>query len=229
MELNRQLTSSIKSILLTITAVLISLLLFMSCDDSSVAQHEVTLNFVLGDKDGFGIGLLENEPWSPGPGGTTLPLIFREPNDPHFTDIYPADLSDQNQGNSSQHWVTYTQRFNLQGREIISVKLIYNTLGIQDGDSQVTDSDTEIKLFIDEIEIKNAFDDVDQFDYIDGGWKGWAEIIEIEIPAELNAVFNDGIVNFRWEIHQLGTIQSRDAFAIDYSEIEIKANEELTL
>jgi hypothetical protein len=63
-------------------------------------------------------------------------------------------------------------------------------------------------------EIPNAFDQLDQFDFMNGN--------EIEIPTNLLSAFHDGKVKVRIEILQLNTSsESFDGFAIDYCELEI--------
>jgi len=47
-------------------------------------------------------------------------------------------------------------------------------------------------------------------------------IIEIDIPIEHLHLLEDGHIKVKWEILQLNpNSQSRDEFAIDYSELEI--------
>ena len=151
------------------------------------------------------------------PGGTSLPLDWRS-NDPSFTDIYPADIAPS--GNTT-HRIQFTMEFTPPSA-VGSARLRLQTLGIQDGDAQVCGSDTDIRLFIDGQEIPQAFDAVDQFDLIDGGWSDFVGPAEIAIPANLLYLFNDGKAEFRWEIIQtVPGMQSYDGFAIDYCELEI--------
>jgi hypothetical protein len=96
------------------------------------------------------------------------------------------------------------------------------TAGIQDGDRQVSGSDTDIKLYLDNIEVPQAFDDVDQFDCKNGHWSDFVSSIEIEIPASVVQVFLDGRVEVRLVTLQMNkNCESVDAFAIDYCELEI--------
>jgi hypothetical protein len=62
------------------------------------------MTFLLGDKDGFGFGLAEGEPWVL-PGGTALPIDYRSSGDPVFTDIYPADMAESG---IPSHQIVYT-------------------------------------------------------------------------------------------------------------------------
>lgn len=173
---------------------------------------------LLGDKDGFGMGLPDGGAFSVA-GGTSLPISHRSPDDAAFTDVYPADLG----GTSSvPYQVLFTMVFDKPTGSISSAKFKLNTLGIQDGDGQVCGVDTDIKVFIDGQEIPNAFDNIDQFDIVNGAWSDIASRIELVIPTNLLYVLNDGKVEVKWNLIQLNPgSQSHDAFAIDYCELEI--------
>lgn len=57
---------------------------------------------------------------------------------------------------------------------------------------------------------------------INGSWSELASDFEVEIPPGLLPVLIDGKVNVRIEILQLNpNMQSYDAFAIDYCELEV--------
>ncbi len=196
--------------------------LLVSCADpeSEIKKKEVNdcVTTLVGDKDGFGMNLAEGQPFFL-EAGVSLPIDYRTANDARFTDIYPADLSNED---GSVHQVHYSFEFERPVNGIASAKFIMATLGIQDGDTQVYESDTDIKLFVDNEEIPEAFDTVDQFALMNGHWADFASIIEIEIPDELLFLLADGKAVVRWEIHQLNPgSQSYDAFAIDYCELEI--------
>lgn len=190
-----------------------------SCQEQEQpAPVDTCLTILLGDKDGFGIGLSEEDTWVL-PAGTPLPIDYRDAGDPRFTDTYPADMGTSEQ---PSHEVLFTYTFAKPSKGIISAKLKLMTLGMQDDDSQVTGSDTDIGLYLDDIEVYGAFDHIDQFDLINGSWSELASDFEVEIPPGLLPVLIDGKVNVRIEILQLNpNMQSYDAFAIDYCELEV--------
>ncbi|HRI80688.1 MAG TPA: hypothetical protein PLR06_14250 [Cyclobacteriaceae bacterium] len=197
------------------------LLSFAACHSSEEEVLPRCMVSLLGDKDGFGMGLTNGQTLTLA-GGTSLPLDHRSSTDPRFTDLYPADLAESQ---TTSHVVRYVHTFSpFSGNEVHAV-LHLNTLGIQDGDSQVYGSSTDIKLFLDNEEVPDAFDSVDQFDFINNQWSDFAGFVDIEIPASLIHVLNDGKVEVRWELFQLvPNSNSYDAFAIDYSELEICRN-----
>ncbi|RLD20771.1 MAG: hypothetical protein DRI71_09960, partial [Bacteroidetes bacterium] len=112
---------------------------YVNCKDT------LKLSSLLGDKDGIGIGLVEGAVWSPTTSGiNTWPIDYREDDDPEFTDIYPTGLDGI---------IEYTHSYDIQTDSILFGKFIFTTLGIQDGDKQVYQSDTDILFFIDGFEI----------------------------------------------------------------------------
>ena len=171
---------------------------------------------LVGDKDGFGKGFKDGYALFL-PGGTSLPLDWRS-NDPSGMDVYPADI-DANR--NTTHVVRFSISF-APPSGIQSATLHLNTLGIQDGDMQVYGSDTDIKLFIDGQEVPQAFDTIDQFDFIDGKWSDFVSSFDINIPASMLHLLNDGAIELRWEIIQtVPGMQSYDGFAIDYCELKL--------
>lgn len=203
-------------------ALLVSLV--FSCSEQEITPWETTCNtFLLGDKDGFGVGLSEGEPWFL-PGGTALPIDHRSSEDPAFTDIYPADMAESEM---PSHQIKFTINFTNPTSSIASATLRFSTAGIQDGDAQVVGSDTDVKLYVDDHEIPNAFDQLDQFDFMDGNWADFASTHELEIPNNLLSSFRDGKVVVRMEILNLNPdSQSFDGFAIDYCELSICLEEQ---
>jgi hypothetical protein len=173
---------------------------------------------VLGDNDGFGMGLAEGGGLSL-KAGTSLPIDHRTAGDPNFTDIYSAEMG----GSSNMPYqILFTMEFAKPTTAISSAKFRLNTLGIQDGDNQVCGVDTDIRVYIDGQEIPNALDQVDQFDMVNGSWADIASHIELEIPANLLYVLNDGKVQVRWDMLQLNpNSQSHEGFAIDYCELQL--------
>jgi hypothetical protein len=186
-------------------------------------QQEATaatscITYLIGDKDGFGIGLKENDPFVV-EAGKSLPIDYRKPEDIFFTDIYPAWLGNSN---SREPVIVSEFQFGKPAKAVVSAKLKMLTLGIQDGDTQVYGSDVEIKLFIDGVEVPYAFDTVDQFELRNGVWSDFVGAIELDIPENLLYLFSDGNLLIRLEVHQQSSIsQSIDAFAIDFCELEI--------
>jgi thiol-disulfide isomerase/thioredoxin len=162
-----------------------------------------------GDKDGFGLGLEEGDERPTTTGG--YGFNNREPDDPPCMDM--MSRSDD---------LVYTHSFNLNGRTVISAELSIMTLGVQDGDTQVTGSDTDIRLFLDAMEVDGAFDDLDQFRYNGSAWVEIAGLYTISIPNDILSVLSDGSVEVRIQILQLGTSSSIDAIAIDFSELRIQ-------
>lgn len=184
------------------------------------ANSPSSYSSLLGDKDGFGFGMQE--------GDIRPASIFdnREPDDPFFTDTWSVPT----EGFYPSVHFSYTQSFSPPLDTVISAELSMFTLGISDGDSQVVGSDTDIQLFLDDVELPGAFDDVDQFDfYTDVGWAEEAGLITIEIPEEIFAHFADGELVVKFEIHQLGTAPSVDGFSIDYSEVIFHYESETTM
>lgn len=181
----------------------------------SVPETTIPCESILyGDKDGFGMGMQSGD-FLYLAGGTPLPIDHRS-NDLPFTDVYPADISAQG---ICTHVITYTIQFPIP-KNLATASLWFNTLGIQDGDWQVYNSDTDIKLYLDGIEVPHAFDQVDQFDNFEGVWADFVSLVEVPVPDDLLPAFRDGTVEVRWEIHQLAPgSASYDAFAIDYMEV----------
>lgn len=165
---------------------------------------------VEGDKDGFGLGLGAgdvrpvSEPW----------FDEREFEDPEFTDVMPVPFTDP-----SEQVFTYVHTFEPpQGPFDATLRIL--SLGIQDGDDQVEDSDTDIRLYLDGLEVPGAFDDVDQFDSVpDVGWAETVGYVELPIPTEVSHVLLDGYVELTYEVIQLGAHPGLDVFAIDFSEL----------
>ena len=189
-----------------LVALAVTLLSLSSVSPAAADSH--TVSSLLGDKDGFGFGLKEGD-------RRPVPFSFdnREPDDPFFTDVEPIASS-----------FSYTHTFVLGDRTIAAAELRMLTAGIQDGDTQVVGSDTDVRLFLDNVEVPNAFDDVDQFDFFSG--VGFAEIVgsvTIEIPENLLTLLSDGEIVVRVQVLQLGTAPSTDAFAMDFSELIIAA------
>ena len=165
---------------------------------------------VEGDRDGFGLGLAEGDTLAVGSS------IFdeREFDDPYFTDVAPIPWTDP-----GSHSFSYTHIFD-PPEWPVEARLRFLTLGIQDGDSQVSTSDTDIRLYVDGLEIPGAFDDVDQFDRDEQqGWVELAGYVEIPIPEDLGHVLEDGVVEVTYEVLQLGSHTGTDSFAIDFSEL----------
>jgi len=197
--------------------------IILSCDEPEVNPESGCITFLLGDRDGFGIGLGEGDPLIV-PAGTALPIDHRKAGDPSFTDIYPCDMGSSS---SPSHQVIFQIDFVDPPKNITSAALKLMTLGIQDGDSQVYNSNTDVKLFLNDQEVPDAFDQVDQFDNFNGSWADLVSAVEIEIPSNILSSLNDGKLLIRIEIFQLNsTSQSYDAFAIDYCELEICGNKE---
>ncbi|MFC2126556.1 DUF4493 domain-containing protein, partial [Bacteroidota bacterium] len=178
-------------------------------NDTYIEPYECTNeygSFLIGDKDGFGIGLedgqIYNGDW----------FDNRENDDPVFTDMLPppnhADF-------------TYSHSFD-PVCNINSAELNIFTLGIQDGDNQVYQSDTDIKLFINDIEIPQAFDDVDQFDLVNSEWVSFAGQVTIPIPDNMLVELTSGKIDVRIVTLALGEYQGLDVFALDFSELVIR-------
>jgi hypothetical protein len=201
------------------SAIALLIILAFSCSEQEITPWEAScMTFLLGDKDGFGFGLSEGEPWVL-PGGTALPIDYRSSGDPVFTDIYPADMAESE---IPSHQIVFTVNFTKPSLSIASATLRFSTAGIQDGDAQVVGSDTDVTLYVDDHEIPNAFDQLDQFDFMNGNWADFASTHELEIPNSLLPVFRDGKVVVRMEILNLNPdSQSFDGFAIDYCELKI--------
>jgi len=168
---------------------------------------------LLGDKDGFGLGLQAGDERSAASGG----FDHRTASDPDFTDSYPvlypctADFS-------------YAHSFSLPG-PIVAARLDLLTLGVQDGDSQVYGSDKEIRVFIDGVEIPGALDSVDQFYHNGTEWVETVGVVSLAIPSDLLIYLEDGEVEVSFVNRDLLNPTTHDAFAIDYSELVIETVE----
>jgi hypothetical protein len=165
---------------------------------------------LVGDQDGFGLGLVagDERPTAPDPY-----FDQRQPADPPFTDVMPATVD-----------FTYTHTYSVPvGVTVSSATLRWLTLGIQDGDSDVAGSDTDIRLYVDAIEVPGAFDDVDQFYYNStaGAWVESVGLVEIPLTGSILGELTDGEVEVRIQITQLGSTGT-DAIAIDYSELLVE-------
>lgn len=222
---NLLITMKTKRIFCTTYLVAVFSLLLISCDEPQFLVEEPgCTTILLGDKDGFGMGLLLGEPFIL-PGGTALPIDSRNGNDPLFTDIYPCDMA-------ASSAPTHEVQFEFVFKKPVSITggtLKLMTLGIQDGDVQVSGSDTEIKLYLDNVEIPGAFDFVDQFDYQGGSWAELSSIVKIEIPSGILPSLNDGKIQVKLEILQLNSdSQSHDGFAIDYCELQVCNNSKVS-
>jgi len=169
------------------------------------------INSLLGDKDGFGLGL------QPGDESASGSFDERATSDPVFTDSYPvlypctADFS-------------YVHSFSLSGT-IVAARLGLLTMGIQDGDSQVYGSDIEIRVFIDSVEIPGALDDVDQFYHNGTEWVATVGVVSLAIPPDLFGYLGDGEVEVSFVNRNLLDPGRYDAFAIDFSELVIETVE----
>lgn len=169
-----------------------------------------------GDVDGFGKGFGEGYSLSLA-GGTSLPLDWRK-QDPAFTDIYPADIEPSGK---CSHKIYFTLTF-VPPSSVASATLHLTTLGIQDGDNQVYGSDTDIRLWIDGVELPGAFDAIDQFDLANGSWADFVSSFDITIPKDMLKLFHDGTVELQWEMVQtIPGSSSYDAFAIDYCQLTV--------
>ena len=176
----------------------------------SMSANAVLVTSTLGDEDGFGLGLVEGDsrPSSPNPFFDT-----REVDDPAFTDVYPA----------GSDVISYTQDLGEMFVSISSASIELLALGIQDGDSQVVGSDIDIRLFLDGIELAGAFDVVDQFDIVSGvGFSEFVGLVTIPLPPVITAELLDGVVAVDIQNLQLGSAQTLDAFAFDFSRFVVE-------
>jgi hypothetical protein len=158
---------------------------------------------LFGDADGFGLGLDVGD-LRPGP-------FFdqRDESDPPFTDhtIVERELS-----------ISLSIDDPPMEAEQATLRLL--TLGIQDGDDQVLGRDSDLRLFVNGLEVPAAFDAVDQFSW--DPLLGWVELVglvEVEIPwghfdFEGRADLELTLLN-----EELLSGTGGDAFAIDYLEL----------
>jgi hypothetical protein len=175
----------------------------------NVHHPAVNITSLLGDKDGFGMGLVDGDE-------RPVSLGFfdnRGLGDPVFTDVEPVPAD-----------FTYNHQLDLPPHPLIlSATVSLLTLGVQDGDNQVVGSDTDIRLFVDGVEVPHAFDDVDQFSFNGSEFVEEVGLVDIAMPRPLIRHFLDGNAQVRLQILQLGTASSTDAIAIDYSELTVLA------
>jgi hypothetical protein len=165
----------------------------------------------VGDGDGFGFGL-ENNLWRSNSEGF---FDFRDSHET-FTDVFPVI---RHMGQS----IDYTHEFNVPGVSIIkSASISLRTFGLQDGDPGLVGEASDLKLFLDGIEIPNAFDDVDQFFKLEGKSGSIAGNIRMDVPQEVLSKMRDGLLDVKliMEIDQKD-VHLMDAFAIDYSQLQV--------
>jgi len=172
---------------------------------------------LLGDKDGFGMGRGEGA-IAPSPQN----FDNREADDPFFTDVWSVPWVGTFPSGSISYTHTWASSSEIPiGRATLSLL----TQGIQDGDSQVVGRDQDLRLFIDNVEVPKAFDEIDQFDFFPG--IGYAEIVglvQIEIPEDLFPLLADSQAEIRIESHSSGPSAGLDGIAIDYSEFSVSFN-----
>ena len=118
--------------------------------------------------------------------------------------------------------ISYEHSFDLAGQPVVSATLTLFTLGVQDGDTQVSGSNTDIRLFLDNVELPGAFDSVDQFTFDGLEFVETAGTVSLTIPDSHFGLLSDGVLEVTILVLQLGTAPSTDAIAIDYSELLIE-------
>jgi uncharacterized protein YjdB len=175
--------------------------------DSQVTVLEfLTVTSLVGDKDGFGLDL---EPGDERPAAGSW-FDSREPDDPSFSDVLPAPFD-----------FSYTHGLQVpEGGEVSSARIRWLTLAVKDGDSQVVGDDTDIVVALDGIEVPGAFDSVDQFRHNGTTWVGVVGLVEIPLNGQILDVLQDGEVEVRIQILQLGTA-GRNTVSFDFSELEV--------
>ena len=164
----------------------------------------------LGDIDGFGIDLLPGELWNPDSLMTSQPIDFRDENDPYFTDIYPA---------TENGIIEYIHSFEIKGTgNIIALSLGLRTIGIQDGEHIDSLGNVDIKLFLDDIEIVNAFEGEFQFELVDNQWIHKVSDVSFSpYNSQFKNLLVDGELIVRIEIVPSSLSNELIDFAIDYS------------
>jgi hypothetical protein len=180
-----------------------------------LADH-VTVSSLIGDRDGFGLGFVEG---TQRPTGTWGNFDMRGPDDPTFTDVLPVPAVSVADGSTFSYTHMYIP---VPLGAITAARLVLFTLGIQDGDTQVANTNTDIRLFIDGSEVTGAFDTIDQFGHNGVGWAEYAQIVEVEIPQMAFSLLSDGLAEIRFESYSLIPGGQLEAFAIDYSELIIE-------
>jgi hypothetical protein len=116
---------------------------------------------------------------------------------------------------------TYTHAFEVpEGGTASSATIRWLTFGVQDGDSQVSGSDTDLVLELDGVEVQGAFDEVDQFRHDGTTWVQSAGLVEISLGGPILELLQDGAVEVRIQILQLGS-GNPDGVSFDYSELEV--------
>ena len=165
----------------------------------------------IGDMDGFGIGLLPGALWNPDSLMTGQPIDFRDENDPYFTDIYPA---------TENGIIEYVHSFEIkEDSAVYGTILELKTIGIQDGEHIDSLGNVDIKLFLDDIEIENAFESQFQFELVDNQWV--PKVSRISFSAynndQLKNLLEDGELKVRIEIVPSSISNELINFAIDYS------------
>lgn len=190
-------------------------------DYAKELKEDNCLTVTLGDKDGFGLGLVEGDFYWP---SGIFPFDFSSESDPDFTDIYPADHNYATGGSDRQ--IIFNMEFKPRGKSIGSAELKFFTLGVADGDEYYLNyvnppTDFDIKLFVDDIEIPNAFDTIDQFQYVPS-FREIAGLVSFKIPDNQLSILEDGKITVRLEILTLTPDQSPfDAIGIDYCELKM--------
>jgi hypothetical protein len=158
----------------------------------------------IGDFDGCGIGLDQGEMWLTN-SIEALAFDYRD-YDPGFTDVFPAAIDGV---------INYVHFFEAPLDTVTNANFTFWTLGIEDSSLQEVD----IKLYIDGDEIVGAFDNINQVTNYNDRWIQTYDGYKIDIPFSLLHHLQDGEVEVRWEVVQLGTDQITDDFAIDTSSL----------
>lgn len=158
------------------------------------------VSFTLGDKDGLGLGLV--------PGGTfNIPFDMRMPSDPTFTDFGVAG--------ETNAWFTFT--YSAITGTINSAWMEFGLGGIEDAQNDSGQPDFNDRLFLDTVEVPNAFDTA----YT--GQKKYG-IIYQTIPVSMLSLLADGTAAFFFDGHPLGTSptpRAGDQVSFDYVVLSI--------
>jgi hypothetical protein len=180
----------------------------------------VTVESLVGDKDGFGVGIpcgssyQDANAFNPGPDdppGTDVVVVTSAYTPPLSMNPYitnPRALKPP---------APFVHTFNLrQGCPITSAELEMCTADVDDGPLSWVDD----QLFLDGNELPGAFDDVDQ---LISGPAGYAGVVRFNLPPSAWGLLADGRLSV--QVDELGRTTTNasisEALAFDYSQLRI--------
>jgi hypothetical protein len=178
---------------------------------AAATANAAVMTMTLGDKDGLGFSL------TPGQTVPTLPFDNRTASDPTFTDFATA-------GETNAYFTfTFTP---IEGT-INSIDLEFGLSGIEDAHNDSGQPDWNDRLFVDTVEVANAFDTA---------YTGWNKygVIHEGVPSDLFGLVADGTAAFFFDGQPLGLPSNGrprlgDQVSFDYVTLTVDYTEPVSL